>query len=351
MYVKEDIVKCGYRILVIDDDMIASKMTMRVLERSGFLVKIANSGQDGIKLAEEYQPHLILLDKRMPVMDGFATLKCLRENPKTSEIPIVFLTSDDDSDNEIHCFEVGASDFITKPFIPDIMIQRIMRIMELDHTLKELDQIVDERTRELQEKEKESRELSNQIIFALAQAVDAKDEYTNGHSRRVAEYAVEIAGKLDKDEKYKEEIYYMGLLHDIGKIGIPDSIIHKTTKLTDEEYNEIKRHPVIGGEILGTIHAMPHLAIGARYHHEHYDGTGYPDGLKGEEIPEEARILAVADSYDAMTSNRTYHNTESQAYARSEIVKGRGTQFDPVIADAMLGLIDEDVNYHMKGSN
>ncbi len=351
MYVKEDIVKCGYKILVVDDDMIASKMTMRILERSGFSVQVANSGLEGIEKAREFQPELILLDKRMPKMDGFETLAHLRENPQTSEIPIVFLTSDDDSDNEIHCFEVGASDFITKPFIPDIMIQRIMRIIELDRTMKKLDQIVDERTRKLQEKEKESRELSNQIIFALAQAVDAKDEYTNGHSRRVAEYAVAIADKLGKDEKYKEEIYYMGLLHDVGKIGIPDNIIHKTTKLTDEEYNEIKRHPVIGGEILGRIHLMPHLAIGARYHHEHYDGSGYPDGLKGQQIPEEARILAVADSYDAMTSNRTYHSTEPQAYARGEIERGRGTQFDPAMADAMLELIDEDVNYQMKGSN
>ncbi len=351
MYLKEDIEKRGYEVLVVDDDMIASKMALRVLERYGFKVKVANSGVEGIRMAEEYQPHLILLDKRMPKMDGFETLEHLRANVRTSDIPIVFLTSDDDSDNEVHCFEVGASDFISKPFIPDIMIQRITRIIELDRTMKELDHIVDERTMELREKEKESRELSNQIIFALAQAVDAKDEYTNGHSRRVAEYAVAIAGKLGKDEKYKEEIYYMGMLHDIGKIGIPDNIIHKTTKLTDEEYAEIKRHPIIGGEILGTIQALPHLAIGARYHHEHYDGSGYPDGLKGEQIPEEARILAVADSYDAMTSNRTYHSTESQAYARSEIEKGRGNQFDPRMADAMIELIDEDVNFSMKGTN
>ena len=351
MYAKEEILKRGYKVLVIDDDTVVANVTMRVLDRAGFAVKTAFSGAEGLEIAESFQPQLILLDKRMPNMDGFATMEHLKENPATSEIPVVFLTSDDDSENEIRCFEVGASDFISKPFVPDIMIQRIMRIIELDIMLKELDSIVDERTKELTEKERESRELSNQIINALALAVDAKDEYTNGHSQRVAEYAVAIADKLHKDEKYKEELYYMGMLHDIGKIGIPDAIIHKNTKLTDEEYNEIKRHPVIGGEILGTIRAMPHLAIGARYHHEHYDGTGYPDGLKGEEIPEEARILAVADSYDAMTSNRTYHETKPQDYARGEIERGRGTQFDPVIADAMLELIDADKDYHMKGSN
>ncbi len=351
MYAKEEILKRGYKVLVIDDDTVVANMTMRVLDRAGFAAKTANSGAQGIELAESFQPQLILLDKRMPGMDGFETMEHLGENPRTSDIPVVFLTSDDDTENEIHCFEVGASDFIKKPFVPEIMIQRIMRIIELDIMLKELDDIVDERTRELSEKERESRELSNQIINALALAVDAKDEYTNGHSQRVAEYAVAIADKLHKDEKYKEELYYMGMLHDIGKIGIPDEIIHKTTKLTDEEYNEIKRHPVIGGEILGTIRAMPHLAIGARYHHEHFDGSGYPDGLKGAEIPEEARILAVADSYDAMTSTRTYHDTKPQDYARREIEKGRGTQFDPVVADVMLELIDADKDYHMKGSN
>ncbi|MBQ7678100.1 MAG: response regulator [Lachnospiraceae bacterium] len=351
MYAKEDILKRGYKVLVVDDDPVVANMTLRVLDRSGFTAKAVNSGAEGIAVAEQFGPHLVLLDKRMPGMDGFETMRRLKENAKTSAVPIVFLTSDDDTENEIRCFEEGASDFIKKPFVPDIMIQRIMRIIELDIMLKELDSIVDERTRELRKKEQESRELSDQIILALARAVDAKDEYTNGHSQRVAEYAVALADKLHKDETYKEELYYMGMLHDIGKIGIPDEIIHKTTKLTDEEYEKIKQHPTIGSEILGTIRAMPHLAIGARYHHEHFDGSGYPEGLKGYEIPEEARILAVADSYDAMTSKRTYHNTRPQDYARSEIEKGKGTQFDPEMADAMLSLIDEDVNYHMQGSN
>ena len=160
-----------------------------------------------------------------------------------------------------------------------------------------------------------------------------------------------IAELLEKEDDYKEELYYMGLLHDIGKIGIPDEIIHKSSGLTDEEYQTIRQHPVIGAHILETIEEMPHLSIGAHYHHERFDGTGYPDGLHGYEIPEQARILAVADSYDAMTSTRTYHGVKPQDYARSEIEKGRGTQFDPVMADAMLQLIDNDVDFHLKGED
>lgn len=350
MYGQEDIRKRKYKVLVIDDDTVAGNMTKRVLEQAGFIATAKNSGQAGIEEAIKTCPHLILLDKRMPVMDGFETMAKLREDPRTANIPVVFLTSDDNADNEIKCFDAGASDFISKPFVPAIMMQRIMRIIELDIMLKEMDSIVDERTEELRKSEQQSRELSNEIIMALALSVDAKDEYTNGHSQRVAEYAMAISEKLGKDELFKQEIYYMGMLHDIGKIGIPDEIIHKKSKLTDEEYAKIKEHPVIGSKILETIQAMPHLAIGARYHHEHYDGSGYPEGLKGTQIPEEARILCVADSYDAMTSRRTYHDTKPQEFARSEIEKGKGSQFDPVIADAMLELIDEDVDYHMKAT-
>ncbi len=140
----------------------------------------------------------------------------------------------------------------------------------------------------------------------------------------------------------------MGLLHDVGKIGIPDSIINKPGKLTDEEYDVIKRHPVIGSQILKNINEMPKLSIGARWHHERYDGTGYPDGLAGEEIPEEARIIAVADSYDAMSSNRSYHGIFPQSKIREEIVFGSGTQFDPRFADIMLKMIDEDEKYTMR---
>ncbi|MBR1628344.1 MAG: HD domain-containing protein, partial [Lachnospiraceae bacterium] len=246
-------------------------------------------------------------------------------------------------------FEAGAEDFIRKPFAPEVMIQRIVRIIEHSQLLHHLEHLVEERTQALRQEEESYRHLSEQIILALSSAVDAKDEYTNGHSRRVAKYATMIAEVLGKDKTYQQQLYYMGLLHDIGKIGIPDEILHKDSKLTDSEYATIRQHPVMGAKILDQIEEIPQLALGAHYHHERFDGKGYPDGLEGYDIPEQARILAVADSYDAMTSRRTYQDVTSQAFARSEIEGGRGTQFDPKMADAMLTLIDADTEYKMKG--
>ena len=165
---------------------------------------------------------------------------------------------------------------------------------------------------------------------------------------RVAEYSRKIAIQAQKDEKFCTEVYYAGLLHDVGKIGIPVSIINKTGKLSDEEFAEIKKHPVIGKQILSSISKSPYLSIGANYHHERYDGRGYPEGLKGDDIPEIARIIAVADSYDAMTSKRSYRDPIPQQKVREEIVKGMGTQFDPAFAKIMLHLIDLDTEYEMK---
>ncbi|BDC93046.1 HD domain-containing phosphohydrolase [Treponema bryantii] len=190
--------------------------------------------------------------------------------------------------------------------------------------------------------------LFNQTAMALANAIDAKDVYTHGHSMRVAEYARKIAEAAGKDEKYCIDIYYAGLLHDVGKIGVPVSIINKTGKLSEDEFAEIKKHPVIGKQILSSITKSPYLSIAAKSHHERYDGRGYPEGLKGEDIPEIARIISVADSYDAMTSKRSYRDPIPQQKVREEIVKGTGTQFDPVFAKIMIHLIDLDTEYSMK---
>ncbi len=187
--------------------------------------------------------------------------------------------------------------------------------------------------------------LTTEVMEALAQTIDAKDKYTNGHSFRVAMYSMMIAKELGMSKQQQVDVYYMGLLHDIGKIGIPNAIINKTSKLTDEEYDKIKQHPIYGYEILSQIQSMPELSIGARYHHERIDGKGYPDGLTGDQIPFMAKIIAVADSYDTMTSNRSYRKYLPQEVARSEIQNNIGTQFDPVPAAAMLRLIDADTQY------
>ena len=191
----------------------------------------------------------------------------------------------------------------------------------------------------------EIKTLSVEVMEALAHTIDAKDEYTKGHSVRVAKYSRMLAEKLGLNEGDCESVYYMALLHDIGKIGVPNEIINSKSKMTDEEYAIMKTHPGIGSDILEEIKSRPDLMIGARWHHERYDGKGYPDQKAGEDIPYFARIISVADSYDAMTSNRSYRKFLPQDVVRGEIEKNSGTQFDPNVAKCMLSIIDEDVNY------
>lgn len=199
------------------------------------------------------------------------------------------------------------------------------------------DEIIEEQKHQL---EMES-DFSMQVVKTLAETVEAKDPYTKGHSYRVAEYSREIAKRMGKDEVFQRRVYYMGMLHDVGKIGIPDAIINKSGSLTDEEYQMVKSHTVIGEAVLKHVDLMPDLFFGARWHHERYDGKGYPDGLKGKEIPLEVRIITIADMYDAITSERSYRASLPIKTARDEIEKGKGTQLDPEITDIMLKMIDE----------
>lgn len=212
----------------------------------------------------------------------------------------------------------------------------------------ELENTVKKQNRELLKKQDKIEKMFDQTLSALSEAVDAKDRYTSGHSKRVAEYAKMIAQRMNIPKDEQEQIYRAGLLHDIGKIRIPVDIINKAGKLTDDEYNILKIHPVTSYNILRGITGGNLIAIAAKYHHERYDGKGYPNGLEGEMIPFAARILAVADSYDAMTSDRSYRKALPQEVARSEIEKGMGGQFDPEVAQAMLEMIDEDKEYTMR---
>ena len=197
-------------------------------------------------------------------------------------------------------------------------------------------------TKRQQEKQKENERISLQMMQTLSTTIEAKDEYTRGHSSRVAEYAAQIATELGWQEKEVQQLKHAAYLHDIGKIGIPDQILNKPSKLTEDEYNLIKQHPVIGAEILKDITFIPHIVEVARSHHERYDGNGYPDGLGGTDIPIHARIVSMADSYDAMNSRRIYRNALPQEMIRDEIIKNRGKQFDPKIADIFLRLMNEN---------
>ena len=331
-------------VVIVDDDLESCERVESILLKDNMKVTKLGSGTDLLDYVEGMVPlpDLIILDIMMPVMNGFETLKRLRHRPSPEcDIPVIFLTGDEDFSTESEGLELGAVDFIHKPVVPRILSLRIKRLIEFERLNKDL-------AKEVAKKTKENNRLTLHVVQTLAETIDAKDTYTNGHSGRVAAYAREIAKRHGYDEKHLDDIYMMGLLHDVGKIGIPDEIINKTSRLTDEEFAQIKRHPIVGNKILSNIKEMPQLAFGARWHHERYDGHGYPDSIKGEEIPEEARIIAVADAYDAMTSNRSYRDLMPQEKVRSEIEKGKGTQFDPHFADIMLAMIDEDTEYTMR---
>jgi putative two-component system response regulator len=282
---------------------------------------------------------------KLPDMDGFELMRTLRRQPKFKDLPIIMLTSDQTQKAEAAVAMAGGTDIIRKPFIPIIVVKKVEQVLEMEYLHRNLKQEVHRQTQLAEERLAASERLFEETVMTLAKTIDAKDAYTRGHSQRVAAYARQIAEKLGWLEDEQRKIYFMGLLHDIGKIGVPEAIINKTTRLTDVEYGQIKQHTVIGSEILELIAEFPELAVGARSHHERYDGKGYPDGFAGSQIPVYARVIAVADAYDAMTSRRSYRDVLPQDVVRGEIAKGRGTQFDPQFADIMLQIIDEDSEY------
>lgn len=335
------------RVVVVDDDAVILKNSNTILSECGYKVTCLKSGKLLLGYVEANDVDIILMDIRMPDMDGYETLKALREwekNAGKAEIPVVFMTANDDDVSETMGLSLGAMDYIRKPFHAQVLKLRVSHLLELIALQKDLHGQVELKTSQLES-------LSLHVVETLADAIDAKDNYTNGHSRRVAAYSREIAKRHGFSFDRQEEIYMIGLLHDVGKIGVPDAVINKPGKLTDEEFQMIKNHPAMGAKILSNITEMPNLIKGARWHHERYDGKGYPDGLKGEEIPEEARIIAVADAYDAMTSNRSYRLMRSQDFVREEIEKGSGFQFDPVFAGIMLQMIKEDKDFNMRQQN
>ncbi len=335
-------------ILVVDDDMLNLRVAEDILISKGMEVTCKASGEEALLFLQDNKPDLVLLDIHMQGIDGLETLKEIRKRHELDRIPVIFLTADEDSETETTGLTMGASDFIKKPFVPEVLYVRVRNTIELNRLQNNLSSEVIRKTAEIVKQQARIERMSLQIVQTLSSVIDAKDTYTEGHSERVAEYSKEIAKRAGFSEKDQNSIYIMGLLHDVGKIGIPDSIINKPGSLTEEEYDVIKRHPVVGAHILKNITEFPELVTGARWHHERYDGMGYPDGFSGGNIPVEARIICVADAYDAMTSRRSYRNILTQEIVKLEIEKGKGTQFDPFFADIMLAMIEEDKEYKMK---
>ena len=321
-----------HKILIVDDSKTVLNQIMILLKKY-YHVFPALSGSLALKIMEHQTPDLILLDQMMPEMDGKEFFLKIHKEKKWSDIPVIFLTSDTEDKTEAECLNIGAYDFIGKPIVTEVLLSRVEKTLELTGYRKELQKKLDEKTRQI-----ETAYL--QTMAALAHTIDAKDPDTNGHSRRVAGYTKQIAQSLGWSEQDSENAYFVALLHDIGKIGIPDAVLKKQNRLTDKEYELMKKHPAIGADILKDIKMLDGLSNGTLYHHERFDGSGYPSGLKGDEIPLIARIISVADTYDAMTSTRCYRKGMGQETALAELKKQSGRQFDPKIVNQFLKITD-----------
>ena len=322
------------RILVVDDSSTNLQLVERIL-KDKYKLALAKSGERALKFLEKNEVDLILLDLLMPEMDGFETYECIKKLPINTKTPVVFLTADVDVENEIKGLKMGAMDFIRKPFIPEVMINRISHILKLVELMNELEEKVEEKTAQIEQ-------ISFATIATIASMIEAKDSYTKGHSVRVSEYSARLARKIGWSEDKIQNLKYVALLHDIGKVGIPDNVLNKPGKLTEIEFDIIRSHTTIGGDIVTDIETIPGVELGARYHHERYDGKGYPSNLAAEEIPEVARIIGICDAFDAMNSKRVYRERLSIEEICEQLEKNKGTQFDPFLAEKFLELIRDD---------
>ena len=301
-------------ILVVDDQPLNVELLEADLSEYGYDVVVAYDGNAALKKVEENMPDLILLDVMMPGMDGFEVCRQLKNDPETMLIPIVMVTALSEKADRIRGIEAGVDDFLTKPYDRQELQARVKSLLRVKHYTDEL-------------------ERAEAVISSLALSVEAKDSYTEDHCNRLSEYSVLLGREFDLPHEQLHALKLGGALHDVGKIGIPDAILHKSGKLTEEEYEVIKQHPVIGFNICKPLRSLRLVLPIIRHHHERFDGSGYPDGLKGEEIPVTARILTVVDVYDALRTQRPYKPAfeREKALAILDEESGRGWYDSKVI--------------------
>lgn len=322
------------KILLVDDNNVSLSLAKNMLGDK-YEIYAVISGEQALKFLEKKDVDLILLDINMPDMSGFETLKLIREMPEHINIPIIFLTSDADPETERKCFEMGAFDYIVKPFQKITLCSRVARTLDLVSLRKDLEG-------RLLEKTKQIARISLKSMMMIANTVDKKDPLAAEHSNNVAWFSVEIAKKLGWSTDDLYNLQNLALIHDIGNIGVPETIIRKKGQLTPEEYDTVKKHTTLGRNILADMTVIRKAAEVAETHHERYDGKGYPNGLSGRSIPIEARIIAIADAFDSMTTDRAFRKKLSREEVLNEFAKGRGTQFDPELVDIALDLLSND---------
>jgi putative two-component system response regulator len=286
------------KILVVDDVMDNIRLISNILNRNNsvYHIRYATNGDEALKVVSSFLPDLIMLDVVMPGMDGFSVCRMLKENALTRLIPVVMITALDSQQDRLRGLEAGVDDFISKPFNVYELLARVKNLLKLRSYINEL-------------------EHAEQVIFSLARAVEAKDTYTEGHCERLSILAQRLGQKLNLNEQDITILKRGGILHDIGKIAIDDSILQKPGPLTEEEFHMIKTHPEVGENICSPLKTLQPLLPIIRSHQERFDGSGYPDGLAGNDIPINARIIGIVDCFDALTTDRPYRLAVSQSEA------------------------------------
>jgi putative two-component system response regulator len=309
--------------MVVDDEEQHRGLVTKVLEREGYEVVACSSGEQALERLAERDVDLVLIDYVMPGMKGDEVLGLMRESRRTRDVPVIMVTALQESDHQVWALELGANDFITKPFVNEVLLARVRSLVKV----KRLN---------------DATERFEDVLGSLCAAVEAKDHYTQGHSDRASLYASWIATQMGLDEHTVELVQQAGLVHDIGKLVIELSFINKPGKLTDEEWAVMKTHPEAGARIIAPLtRARPMLPL-IRYHHERLNGRGYPDGLVEDQIPLPVRILSVADVYDALTTKRSYRDSMSHDKAMRILEKEVGDgSWDGKVVEAM-GSIDRD---------
>jgi putative two-component system response regulator len=357
--------KARETIIIVDDNLTNLKMGKNALS-DNYDVLTAPSAEKLFDLLAHYPPDMILLDIDMPVTDGFETIKILKGNPKTRDIPVIFLTGANNVDTEIQCLKLGAADFISKPFAPELLNMRVALHLEMERRQRLLI-TQDEKLRELNKNlealvDKKTRKVLNlqiSMLQTVAELVERRDSDTGGHIARTQSYLKLLLNELidlglyhdQIDDNWDLDLVVMSSqLHDVGKIGIADNILMKPGKLTAEEFNEIKRHTVYGAEIIEKMmefsedkEFLQHAKVFAETHQEKWDGSGYPHGLAGEEIPLLGRLMAIADVYDALVSVRPYKKPLSHDEALKIIRESKGKHFDPVLVEIFEHISDKFV--------
>jgi len=321
-------------VLVVDDTPDNITILSNIL--TDYTVKAATNGPKALDIAIAASPDIILLDIMMPGMDGYEVCSRLKNDLRTRDIPVIFVTAMDDVADEARGFELGAVDYITKPVSPPIVLARVKTQLQLYDQNRALDQKVRHQTRELNESNLE-------LIRRLSIASEFRDNETGMHVVRISNYCRILAKAIGMDDSEADLLLQTSPMHDVGKIGIPDKILLKPGPLTDEEWAFMKKHTEFGAQIIGEHEnrLLKTARVIALTHHERWDGAGYPNGLKGEEIPIEGRIVALADVFDALLSERPYKSAWPTDMAVAQIKQGSGGHFDPALVQAFLEHLDE----------